>query len=574
MSIVLLENLFPVPSPSPSTLSPSHFPGVSPQSTEALQNVLKDNHRKWHIFFNEKRFHNHAAHRAIASWALGADASTIQSKYEKDCGYEKPAFESPEAITAENFNEHLGDDKYFNAYMQFFTAYLKDNEISTALEEFVFSRKANLGLNSSNASLPADKQPLMLSRFLSGLLHPMIHTGYGAEFNLPGMVVEGLAQTAVHLCPPNLLTHLSLFADADDRFTRITTAVSETIGNTFNATASFVDSALDNVLPSTLHDANEAVPHYMAEKHEAKGVGIPHALSILARVLSDPRFAPSSKSSQKDEVNLFEETVEKHGGALASYVNEWDLRARMSTRRSKSWLGLSYNDDEYPNFNADFFFMHLVTSSIFLPALCALLSPVSQVDENIGYLDEDGEEARTHHDEHVTKIIRSLVGWGGAFGTKKARVCPPAKATELGKAGSGRNVTEEEAESAGFGMGLGFTGASESTSAKAAEVEEEGPGEEAGGEQQGKDADLHPRAWRDSKNGVASSYGRGWWAEGVGPRAVRGPVATGAEDFVQDEGPFYSAPHGPPTSKMRATMPMLFPQQTWLGQSILTEGCS
>lgn len=34
------------------------------------------------------------------------------------------------------------------------------------------------------------KQPEMLNRFLSGLLHPMIHAGHGMEFGLPGLVVE------------------------------------------------------------------------------------------------------------------------------------------------------------------------------------------------------------------------------------------------------------------------------------------------------------------------------------------------------------------------------------------------
>lgn len=31
----------------------------------------------------------------------------------------------------------------------------------------------------------------MLSRFIGGLLHPLIHTGYGAEFGLLGMSAEG-----------------------------------------------------------------------------------------------------------------------------------------------------------------------------------------------------------------------------------------------------------------------------------------------------------------------------------------------------------------------------------------------
>jgi len=56
--------------------------------------------------------YSHAAHRAIALWALGADADVIRKSYETDCGYEKPLLKSPELITEDNFNEHLGDDRF------------------------------------------------------------------------------------------------------------------------------------------------------------------------------------------------------------------------------------------------------------------------------------------------------------------------------------------------------------------------------------------------------------------------------------------------------------------------------
>lgn len=35
----------------------------------------------------------------------------------------------------------------------------------------------------------------MLNRFMAALLHPLIHTGYGVEFNIPGLVVEGETYT-------------------------------------------------------------------------------------------------------------------------------------------------------------------------------------------------------------------------------------------------------------------------------------------------------------------------------------------------------------------------------------------
>ena len=52
-----LNALFPVPSPAPSPQAPVRFPGITPDSAATLQKALKDNHVKWHIFFNFKRFH-------------------------------------------------------------------------------------------------------------------------------------------------------------------------------------------------------------------------------------------------------------------------------------------------------------------------------------------------------------------------------------------------------------------------------------------------------------------------------------------------------------------------------------
>lgn len=80
--------------------------------------------------------------------------------------------------------------RYYNAYMKFFQDDVLEKGISAALEKYIFSQKFNF-----DPSLPSGKQqPEMLSRFLSGLLHALIHTGHGAEFGLPGMLIEGESQ--------------------------------------------------------------------------------------------------------------------------------------------------------------------------------------------------------------------------------------------------------------------------------------------------------------------------------------------------------------------------------------------
>lgn len=168
--------------------------------------------------------------------------------------------------------------------------------------------------------------------------------------------------------------------------------------------------------------------------------------------------------------------------------------------------------------------MHLVTSSIFLPALCALLQPASQAHLLKSYLytvliwavargqpalDVRGlvselqnpeadflpdsvkamksldlwmriiEEARGHHDEHVTKTIRSLAAWAGAFGLRKARARPGENVMEKDvDEMQVRDIARNTAASPVLGLSL-------------------------------QDKDLNPKAWRDAKNESESGEGIG-----------------------------------------------------------------
>jgi len=55
------------------------------------------------------------------------------------------------------------------------------------------------------------------------------------------------------------------------------------------------------------------------------------------------------------------------------------------------------------------------------------------------------EEARVHRDEHVTKVIRSLSGWAGVFGTRRARL-PLKKKHEDENSGPGSTPVDTENE--------------------------------------------------------------------------------------------------------------------------------
>ncbi|KAF9235887.1 hypothetical protein BU15DRAFT_77494 [Melanogaster broomeanus] len=156
-----LDALFPGPSLPPSPLSPQRFPGSSLESLAAL---------------------HHVSHRALAIYALGGSASHIEDYYEQDAKCQRPALKSPEPITGDNFVEHIGDENFYQGYVTFFSKQIDEKGAAETLEQSIFSEKYNFqdGRDATE----------MLFRLMDGLLHPMIHVGYGVEFGLKGMLAE------------------------------------------------------------------------------------------------------------------------------------------------------------------------------------------------------------------------------------------------------------------------------------------------------------------------------------------------------------------------------------------------
>ncbi|KAK7047455.1 hypothetical protein VNI00_006686 [Paramarasmius palmivorus] len=204
-------DLWPVPSAPPFPSSPSRIAGATPESTQKLRDLLKLNHENWHIFYDEIGRHDHMTHHIIALWSLGADAKVLQAAYDLHVVLQVPVGgDKAERITKDNVFDHLGDRTYYKAYMDFFTEVVREKGTAATLEEYIFADKANFGSTNKD-----DQHPEMLNRFLGGLLHSIIHVGYGVEFGIPGMVVEGLAQTAVSDDTSSPLVLQSLFAESN-----------------------------------------------------------------------------------------------------------------------------------------------------------------------------------------------------------------------------------------------------------------------------------------------------------------------------------------------------------------------
>jgi hypothetical protein len=125
----------------------------------------------------------------------------------------------------------------------------------------------------------------------------MIHTGYGVEFGIPGMVIEG--KLYLYLYPEIGLTkqHQGL-----------------------------ASTAVHISKSSTLLPASSATPTLKSWWSSLSNKSFPsiskntHALTILARILKDPRF--EHMEGIEDE-QLYRTTVATHGDAIRKYASEW-----------------------------------------------------------------------------------------------------------------------------------------------------------------------------------------------------------------------------------------------------------
>lgn len=84
----------------------------------------------------------------------------------------------------EKFKKYLGSEKYYHDFMVFFEQEMDEKGWQEVLNEYVFKGD--------------DRADDMLVRMFGGILHPIIHMGFGVEFEQPAIIAEALAQAAVH----------------------------------------------------------------------------------------------------------------------------------------------------------------------------------------------------------------------------------------------------------------------------------------------------------------------------------------------------------------------------------------
>ena len=132
---------------------------------------------------------NHIAHHLLTLFALNASPAEIQQGYDTNVSYQRPPEPLKDSIVddmhkPERFKTYLGNEKYYHDFLVFFQKEINAKSWQNVLDEYLFAND--------------DRANDMLSRLYAGFLHPIIHLGFGIEFQQPAIMAEALAQAAVH----------------------------------------------------------------------------------------------------------------------------------------------------------------------------------------------------------------------------------------------------------------------------------------------------------------------------------------------------------------------------------------
>lgn len=274
-----------------------------------------------------------------------------------------------------------------------------------------------------------DPNSVFFASFIDGAYHSFIHVGYGLEFSVSPVVAEGLAMAAMTLprAKPILLD--------PPTSSPLTSAMDAAIGTLTSLTSTLGLTASKSQTSRTKH---------------------PSGWSIVDAVYSDRSLDGVIK--WEDE-NKYHAMLERAAEKVKEYAKSWVVDAWSKedvVDKMKELMGISmavYAGTTRPgqNLRLDFFLMHALTSSYFLPIYVVHLSPPqaarllqahfamtfgfyiargrprAYLEENLsayksqlgGYDKENPwltviQRTIAHDDVHLVKVIRALI-YGSTF---------------------------------------------------------------------------------------------------------------------------------------------------------------
>lgn len=124
-------------------------------------------------------------HHICTVLALGASPSAIQARFDENNSYQRPApvvdgKTLKDLTDSEVFVKSTGQQSLYSSYLKFFADEIEKKDWKAVLDEYVFKGD--------------DRANTVFNRLFAGFLHPLIHLGFGVEFEQPALVAEGLAE--------------------------------------------------------------------------------------------------------------------------------------------------------------------------------------------------------------------------------------------------------------------------------------------------------------------------------------------------------------------------------------------
>ncbi|KAI8348306.1 hypothetical protein BD560DRAFT_358794 [Blakeslea trispora] len=351
-------------------------PGISPEAAKLSEQLLLKSD-EFHIFFNEKGFHNHLDHHVLAAYSFGASKERLQQIFDIHAKDQRPAPPSIGEITRENYKQHLGKKEAYTSFLQFFKTEIDRYGMIETIRRFVWSND-------------------FLARTVAGVYHPLIHIGYGLEFNLPGVAAEGLAMAAL---TENQFLPLIPLQPELNKSSLIPSQAQTLAENATSSARGYAAMALDqitNQLATRLGITDKTTSHHQenASRSVPATGGTPdylkdHSLfAIFNLVREDPAFQGLFKSTDEFRYKFIlknEKAVER----IRHYVAQWGLTESSSViqKKMKELYSLAailtgstaLHPDHPDKKRPSFFLVHALTSVEFLHQFVSRVAPSEAV---------------------------------------------------------------------------------------------------------------------------------------------------------------------------------------------------
>jgi hypothetical protein len=274
---------------------------------------------------------DHIVHFMLTIWALGASPETIQLQYEREDKRQRPAYPRDESTIASfsdksEFMKYMFQEEHYSNYLAFFQREIAAKGVPAVMKEYLFS---------------GDKlAESLLSRMFAGLVHPIIHLGFGIEFQQPAIVAQAFAQASVH---------------------------QDYLGDQFFNPASVTAAASPNSAKSIMQIMKEMRTDELVRNGSAHGDTDAFGDGILTRARERVIHYCSKWSVPEDKIP---EKLAEMINTASMFLRSFKPNISSLTLHTVYWTATAQNPEK--ELKLDFFFIHAVNLSIFFKAFMDL----------------------------------------------------------------------------------------------------------------------------------------------------------------------------------------------------------